>query len=191
GRLKILDFGLAKRTAPRAIADARTLSAHTRPGMLLGTAGYMSPEQARGEAADARSDVFALGAVLYEMIAHRPAFAQGSVAETLTAILRDEPPPLPSVPGGVDRIVRRCLEKPPALRYTDARELAAALAAAAARSEAESPARPRSVAVLPFRDLAGTGAGHFGLALADATITELARSKSLVVRPTSAVVGYA
>jgi serine/threonine-protein kinase len=186
GRLKILDFGLAKRTLePQALSGADTRSAHTRPGVMLGTAAYMSPEQARGEAADPRSDVFAFGAVLYEMLAGRPAFAHDSIAETLSAVLRDDPPPL-AVPAEVDALLRRCLSRRAPDRYAGAEELVDALAS----PMAAPPARPRAVAVLPFRDLAGSESGHFGLGLADATITELARLKSLVVRPTSAVLPY-
>ncbi|MGE0811763.1 MAG: protein kinase [Vicinamibacterales bacterium] len=134
GRAKILDFGLA-RVADVRDADAvmTTLPAApaTHPGAVLGTVGYMSPEQARGEPADARSDIFALGVVCYEMLAGRRTFAGGSEIEVLSAILRDDPPELPAdlVPAPLERIVRRCLEKPPAQRFQSASDVAFALEA--------------------------------------------------------------
>jgi len=137
GHVKILDFGLAKLTAhgggsPSEMAAAPTLlSGGTEPGFVLGTAGYMSPEQVQGLPADHRSDLFALGAVLYEMLAGRRAFQRGSAAETMTAVLREEPPDLAesgkAVPPGLDALVRHCLEKAPAERFQSARDLAFAL----------------------------------------------------------------
>ncbi|MGH9505965.1 MAG: protein kinase domain-containing protein [Terriglobales bacterium] len=139
-RVKILDFGLAKTapaiTAPAAPAGysastAPTLAAATQPGMVLGTVGYMPPEQARGQAADARSDIFSLGAVLYEMAAGRRAFQRDSAAETLTAIIREEPPELAAsgrdLPPALARIIERCLEKDPGRRLQSAQDLAFAL----------------------------------------------------------------
>jgi TolB-like protein/Flp pilus assembly protein TadD len=201
GRLKILDFGLAKLRPEGAepASGARTLTRDTRPGAILGTLGYLSPEQARGEEADARSDIFALGAVLYEMLAGRQAFAAASAAETLSAILREDPPALGrGAPGGLARVVRRCLEKSPAERFASARDLAFALEAMAAETAATlpgpaeaGPRAARSVAVLPFKDLArGGDSAHIGIGLADATITELALVRALVVRPTAAILRY-
>jgi Tol biopolymer transport system component len=135
GRVKILDFGLAKLTAAGAEGGGgdSTVSAHTDPGTLLGTAGYQSPEQVRGAEADARSDIFGLGAVLYEMLAGRRAFRAETTAATLAAILKEDPPELGSaqgmVPPALDRIVRRCLEKDPAHRFRSAHDLAFALEA--------------------------------------------------------------
>ena len=135
GRVKILDFGLAKLThgldEPRALSDPDTKTA-TQPGILIGTIGYMSPEQARGQPANARSDLFALGAVLYEMLSGRPAFRRPTHADTLTAILSHDPPDIASsggVPlsGGLVQIVRRCLEKNPDERFQSARDLGFAL----------------------------------------------------------------
>lgn len=127
GRVKILDFGLAKLARPAdegATIDAEPTSA----GMLLGTVGYMAPEQVKGEAADARSDIFALGAILYEMLSGVRAFRRDTSAETMTAILKEDPPELSQtgkqISPAVDRIVRRCLEKKPLQRFQSARDLA-------------------------------------------------------------------
>jgi TolB-like protein/Tfp pilus assembly protein PilF len=198
GRVKILDFGLAKLRAPGAPADsqAETWSRETRAGTILGTPGYLAPEQARGQDADARADLFALGAVLYEMLSGRRAFAGASVADTLAAILREDPPALEAegrLPAGLERVVRRCLEKSPAARFASARDLAFALEAATAPSApaAAAPPRARAVAVLPFTDLARSPENaHIGIGLADATISELALVRALVVRPTSAILRF-
>src|SRR5437660_4291444 len=118
GRVKILDFGLAKLAQKAAVADGVTLtSSHTAAGMVMGTASYMAPEQVRGDAADARTDIFAFGAVLYEMLSGKRAFRRETTAETMTAVLKEDPTELAD-PGRVvspalDRIVRRCLEKNP------------------------------------------------------------------------------
>src|SRR5450631_1073659 len=135
GRIKILDFGLAK-LAQKAGAeqDEVTLtSSHTAAGMVMGTASYMAPEQVRGEAADPRTDIFAFGAVLYEMLSGARAFRRDTAAETMTAVLKDDPPELfdPGrlVSPALERIVRRCLEKNPEQRFQSARDLSFALSA--------------------------------------------------------------
>ncbi len=138
GHVKILDFGLAKLVQAAALEEG-TSEAPTRvpdattPGWILGTVGYMSPEQARGLPADGRSDIFSLGAILYEMVAGRRAFKGSSPVETLSAIIREEPPELsisaPAASPALDRIVRRCLEKRPDERFQSARDLAFALEA--------------------------------------------------------------
>src|SRR5262249_70446 len=139
GRAKLLDFGIAKLTAPKAIEGTRNLldttltpeGLGTRPGAVLGTPGYMSPEQVRGDPVDARTDIFSLGTVLYEMLPGAPAFPARSLIETGHATLEPEPPPLPeSVPPLVDLLVRRCLEKEPARRFQSAADLAFDLGAA-------------------------------------------------------------
>jgi serine/threonine protein kinase/dipeptidyl aminopeptidase/acylaminoacyl peptidase len=132
GRVKILDFGLAKQKVMAATVDATMTSPNqTSAGTVLGTAGYMSPEQVRGEAVDNRSDIFALGAILYEMIAGQRAFRGDSSVEVMTAILKQEPPELSesntNVPLGLQRIVNRCLEKKPEARFQSASDLAFAL----------------------------------------------------------------
>ena len=130
GRVKILDFGLAKLTQNEASGSQTNLptAAGTEPGTVMGTLGYMSPEQVKGKPADQRSDIFSLGAILYEMLSGVRAFHRDSAAETMSAILREEPPDLSatnkSVPPGVDRIVRHCLEKNPEERFHSARDLA-------------------------------------------------------------------
>ena len=127
GRLKILDFGLA-RDIHVSKEHASGVSTGTQPGVVLGTVGYMSPEQVRGEAAKAPSDIFSLGCVLYEMISGRRAFAGGSAAETLAAILNLDPPLLSrsvaEVIPELERLIWRCLEKRPEERFQSARDLA-------------------------------------------------------------------
>ena len=132
GRAKVLDFGLAK-LVERGPAEATVTG--TSPGLILGTAAYMSPEQAEGRAISTRSDIFSFGAVLYEMLGGQRAFAGDSALAVMSAILRSEPAALrtlrSSVPAGVESIVNRCLVKDPSARYPDAGALRADLAAAA------------------------------------------------------------
>jgi Tol biopolymer transport system component len=139
GRVKILDFGLAKLTEsePAAAADLVTQS-NTDPGLVLGTVGYMSPEQVRGAAADHRSDIFSFGVVLYEMLSGRRAFRRDSSVETMTAILKEDPPEIGErgPPPALTRIVNRCLEKAPAARFQSTHDLAFALEALSSQSGA-------------------------------------------------------
>ena len=130
GRPKILDFGLAKLGAAVASPDAPTLlreATTTQAGTLMGTVAYMSPEQAQGKPVDPRSDVFSFGIILYEMTTGRRPFGGDNSVSTLTAILRDTPPPVvslqPAAPAPLDRIIRRCLEKSPDARYANAGEI--------------------------------------------------------------------
>jgi serine/threonine protein kinase len=135
GRVKILDFGLAKLTQPQTGSEssAPTLERATNPGVVMGTAGYMAPEQVRGQVADHRADIFALGAILYEMLAGTRAFQKPTSAETMTAILKEEPPAISQVasstPPALQRLVHRCLEKNPERRFQSASDLAFALEA--------------------------------------------------------------
>jgi len=135
GRVKILDFGLAKLTQRPAMSDhdVPTLSAQTEPGVVMGTAGYMAPEQVQGSAADHRTDIFAFGTILYEMLTGKRAFHKPTPAETMAAILNEEPASISqfvrTIPPALQRIVQRCLEKNPEERFQTASDLAFALAA--------------------------------------------------------------
>lgn len=170
GRVKVLDFGLAH-VEPRPSADpGATALVRTEPGAVMGTVGYMSPEQVRGLPIDPRSDVFALGCVLYEMVAGRRPFAGRTAAEMFASILRDDPAPLTDLPTDAERTIRHCLEKDPLRRLPSARLLAGALrallngAAPVALTPttvhvARPPRRPRraldSVAILPLVNVGG------------------------------------
>jgi hypothetical protein len=138
GRAKILDFGVAKLTqgnGPHSHAERTTRGVQTDAGAVIGTAGYMAPEQVRGQPVDHRADIFSFGAVLFEMLSGRPAFRAGSAADTLSAVLRDEPPALSDsnrhVAPPLERLVLHCLEKDPAARFQSANDLAFALEALA------------------------------------------------------------
>ena len=148
GRLKILDFGLAKQMGPMgARSDSYAPTAALSPGhptdrgMILGTLGYMSPEQVRGEAVDARADIFSFGVVLFEMLTGERAFVRDTASDTLAAILRDDPPETDDtsrpIPPGLQRILSRCLEKSPEQRFHSAHDLGFALSSL---SSTERPA---------------------------------------------------
>lgn len=135
GRVKILDFGLAKLVRDEhSLESAMTLtSPTTMPGVVMGTIGYMSPEQVKGQPSDERSDIFSFGAVLYEMLTGKRAFKRDTSVETMTAILKEEPPELTETgwqgPIGLQRILTRCLEKDPSQRFQSASDLAFAIEA--------------------------------------------------------------
>jgi serine/threonine protein kinase len=162
GEVKILDFGLAK-LGPRGSefleggSHART---PTEPGLLVGTCGYLAPEQARGRSADARSDIFSVGAVLYEMLSGHRAFTGQTPADTLAALLTQDPPQISAIsrpiPRALERVVRRCLERNPEERFQSARDVAFGLQAV---SEAGSPSARRHSGALtmPFALLALAG----------------------------------
>jgi eukaryotic-like serine/threonine-protein kinase len=146
-RIKILDFGLAKLVRPEARGEsAETLATGTLPGVVMGTVGYMSPEQVRGDVSDARSDIFSFGAVLYEMLTAKRAFKRETSAETMTAVLREEPPELMETgwqgPLGMQRILTRCLEKRVERRFQSASDLAFAIESLSGTSSAKSVAQP-------------------------------------------------
>jgi hypothetical protein len=131
GRAKILDFGLSRRHSDAGPGD----STRTLPGTVLGTVGYMSPEQVRGPEADHRSDIFSFGVVLYELLGARRAFTADTAAEIMTAILKQDPPELPTtVPASLRQIVQHCLEKEPGARFQSAKDLAFALRSLPAES---------------------------------------------------------
>ena len=144
GRAKILDFGLARMSDPHGVGPTRLPAPATSPGVVMGTVGYMSPEQVRGEPVDHRTDVFAFGAVCYEMLSGRHAFSGESDVEIMSAILKEEPPDVPAgvVPAHLERVVRRCLEKSPAQRFQSATDIAFALEAMAVTTTATAAAAP-------------------------------------------------
>ncbi|MGE5277684.1 MAG: protein kinase domain-containing protein [Acidobacteriota bacterium] len=157
GRVKILDFGLAKLTHTEErgqVTSLPTATAGTEPGVVLGTLGYMSPEQVRGRQADARSDIFSFGAILYEMLSGHRAFHGDSAADTMSAILKEDPADLSvtnqNISPGIERIVRHCLEKNPEQRFHSAHDLAFDLEAlsgvSAARGPVAAPAAPLQAA---------------------------------------------
>ena len=144
GRVKLLDFGIAKLTAPKSVEDPvkqTTVVEATEVGTVLGTVGYMSPEQVRGQSVDRRTDIFSFGCVLYEMLSGRSPFRRETAADTASAILLEDPAPLAGIgreiPAALVRIVARCLEKRPEDRFESARDLGFAL-----HAEAEAHAGP-------------------------------------------------
>ena len=176
---KLLDFGLAKMTTDAADDATRTIA-----GTVLGTAAYMSPEQAQGRPADARSDVFSFGAVLYELLSGRRIFARDSVLDTLSAVVRDEPPPLDSPAA---QIIKRCLAKEPSHRFQSMADLKGALQHL--RMTKPDPVRASpSIAVLPFANMSRDADDeYFSDGLAEEVINALAQVPSLkVIARTSA-----
>ena len=148
GRVKVLDFGLARledAAAGKDVTHAPTITRHTDPGTVLGTVGYMSPEQVRGETVDQRSDIFSLGCVLYEMVSGQRAFSGDSAVETMNAILKEEPSDVSTsgveLPPELAGTIRRCLEKRPQARFHSASDLAYNLRSLSSASAA-SPVRP-------------------------------------------------
>lgn len=203
GRVKILDFGLAQRIPSAAgveDAEAPTLAPSTDPGTILGTILYMSPEQVEDRPLDARSDIFSLGSVLYEMLAGRPPFQSTSPGGTMAAILRDPPSPIPAgrqpMPAGLDRAVRRCLEKNPDERFQSARDLAFALRAfssgpAPTGEEAAIRKGPPSVAVLPFLNLSADPENeYFTDGILEDIIAHLSKIRSLKVISRTSVMPF-
>jgi len=193
GRVKILDFGLAHIQTAQP-DEAATL---TQPGMVMGTVGYMSPEQLRGEQARAASDTFALGAVLYEMVAGRRAFGAGTAQDTLTAILRDDPPDFAtsgkSIPAELVRIVWHCLEKNAGERFQSARDLAFALKAVADGGAVGRVATDSidSIAVLPFANVTrDPEVEYLSDGVTETLINSLTRLPGLRVAPRSTVFRY-
>jgi serine/threonine protein kinase/Tfp pilus assembly protein PilF len=187
-RLKILDFGLARRLRPEnAGPDDPTSSGDTRPGTVLGTVGYMSPEQLRGLPVDARADLFAFGAVFYEMLSGQRAFTGPSDADVLTSILREDPPALSEtagIPASLAKIVDHCLEKRPEDRFQTARDLSFHLETAMAQGAGKKPAAEpgRSIAVLPFADMSpARDQDYFCEGIAEEILNALAQIHGLKV----------
>ncbi len=214
GRAKILDFGLAKLLHDEPAPPDDDSMPRTQPGLLLGTAPYMAPEQVRGFGADARSDLFSFGAVIYEMISGRRAFSGGTPVETMTAVLHEDPPRLSerAVPPGLEHVLRRCLEKSPADRFRSAHDLALALEMLSAHSDGQGVTPPTgilasanasrgvpsssietvaSLAVLPLRNLSGRPEEEFFVdGMTEALITDLAKIRSLRIISRTSVMRY-
>ena len=183
GRAKILDFGLAKHRAQAGLDETR-LQSVTAAGVVLGTVGYMSPEQVRGEAADARSDIFSFGVVLYELLSGERPFKGATAVQTMNAILTEDPPDTSTsgrlLPPALDRVVRHCLEKNPDERFQSARDLAFALdALGSSATTVSGPAGAVAAVQRPRRRL--LPAVTVALALACAGLVAL-----LLLRPASA-----
>ena len=165
GRAKVLDFGLAKMTTAASDPDGSTrlTAGHTGAGTVMGTVGYMSPEQVRGEAVDHRSDIFAFGAVLYEMLTGRQAFGRETATESMTAILKEDPPEIvasgSTASPAISRIVQHCLEKKPGERFQSARDIAFAL------ESASTPSTESRALVKPSRRATLTRAAGWTVAL--------------------------
>jgi RNA polymerase sigma-70 factor (ECF subfamily) len=191
GQVKVLDFGLARMANAAPLGP--TVDFVTEVGRVMGTAGYMSPEQARGDIPDARGDIFSLGCVLYEMATGRSAFPGNTAADVLAAVLRDEPTDMdPSgtrFPSQLKQLIARCLAKEPDKRFASIGELAGALRVLTAGDAAQlpivaadSPIRP-CVAVLPFQNYSPDGARTEYIAdgMTEVLIAELARNRALRV----------
>lgn len=177
-RVKILDFGLAKPALTEDAAEQTISAPLTSPGTILGTVGYMAPEQVLGRPTDPRTDIFSFGVVLYEMLSGRAPFRRDSAPETMTAILREEPAELgdsiDGLPASLDRIVRRCLEKEPERRFQSASDLAFAIQGLAATSAVVRPQQ-----LLPPRRRRWGMVAAVALAAAAAGVGYLAARKSV------------
>jgi eukaryotic-like serine/threonine-protein kinase len=190
GQIKVLDFGLARITSVSTSLGSSLLTATvaTTPGTILGTLAYMSPEQVRGDASEAASDIFSLGAMLYEMATRKPAFSRPSPAETMAAILKDTPPRI-TASSDLDRIVSRCLAKEPRDRFPSASAVASALRVLLKRTTTGKKTQAvDSIAVLPF-----VNAGHDSNldylcdGITESLINNLAQIPKLRVLPRSTV----
>jgi len=177
GAAKLLDFGLAK-----LVTDADPEVTKTLGGAMMGTPAYMSPEQAEGKTLDERSDIFSFGVVLYELLSGDRAFAGDTMAQVLSAVLRDEPKPL-QVSATLDRIVRQCLAKQPSQRFQSAAELKRGLESFSSKAGAAKSAEQKpSIAVLPFANMSADKENeYFSDGLAEEIINELAQISGLKV----------
>ncbi|HSD65639.1 MAG TPA: protein kinase, partial [Vicinamibacteria bacterium] len=195
--LRLVDFGLARPVSAEGTDAVATETNLTRTGMIVGTPRYMAPEQVRGEALDGRTDLFAVGAILFEMLAGRPAFAGRTAVEVLHATLYEQPPALSGSPAvaAIDRVIRKSLAKAPRDRYPTAAAMGDDLRAAMRTSGTESAAVARALTrlvVLPFRPLRPDPETDFlSFGLSDAISTSLSALGSLVVRSTSAAARFA
>jgi eukaryotic-like serine/threonine-protein kinase len=190
--LKLLDFGLARPSDPELARSLASASVLTGSGMMVGTPRYMAPEQVTGEELDARSDLFSVGTILFEMLAGRPAFGGRNAVEILHATLYEQPPALTGSPAvaALDRVIRRALAKRPSDRPGSADALAEELRAVRGTEGDDTPAVARALVrlvVLPFRDLRPDPEwAYLSFSLADAIATSLSGLGSLVVRSTAA-----
>ena len=201
GLVKILDFGLARAGTMAPSMHTATATVDSAPGGVVGTIGYMSPEQLAGTTVDARSDIFSFGCVLYEMISGQRAFGNGTSGQIMAAILRDPPPEISSssgpLPPGLDGLLRRCLEKNRDERFQTARDLAFSLRAirigsdSSVDSEARRAAAVESIAVLPFANLsADPDAKYLSDGIAESIIHSLSRLPKLRVMARSTISRY-
>jgi eukaryotic-like serine/threonine-protein kinase len=185
--VKLLDFGLAKMSCPAAVGDETLTLELTQPGMIVGTPQYMAPEQIEGKPADARSDIFSFGSVLYEMLTGKPAFSGSSIPGLMAAILHEQPTSAsnvrPGIPTDLDRLIARCLQKAPAQRFGSMEEVKTALEKASLGQDARA-----SIAVLPFANLSADRENeYFGDGLAEEIINALTQVPGLrVIARTSA-----
>ena len=189
GVLKILDFGLASGFA--LSADERTNSQLTAGGMVLGTIGYMSPEQVRGQPSTATTDLFSLGCILYEVVTGHRAFQRETGADTLSAILNEQPgfgDVRRDSPQELNRIIERCLAKSPAQRFQSGRDLAFALRSVVTGGSQSTA--PDSIAVLPFTNTGGADAEYLSDGITETLINNLTRVQGLRVVPRSTVFRY-
>jgi non-specific serine/threonine protein kinase len=192
--VKLLDFGLARQESEQTLSTPVDL---TRPGVVVGTPRYMAPEQIVGEAVDARSDLFAVGAILFEMLAGRPAFQGRTAAEIVHATLSEQPPALTGSPAvaALDRVIRRALAKKPDDRPASADIMADELRAVQGLHGDETPAMARALTrlvVLPFKSLRPDPETDFlGFSLADAIATSLSGIGSLLLRSSATAARFA
>ena len=195
--VKLLDFGLARTSAPNTADSLASASELTGTGMMLGTPRYMAPEQVTGEGLDARSDLFAVGAILFEMLAGRPAFGGRNAVEILHATLHEQPPALSGSPAvaAADRVIRRALAKRPADRPDSAETMAGELRSVVGADGGDTPVLARTLTrlvVLPFRVLRSDPETDFlAFSLPDAIATSLSRLGSLVVRSSATAARFA
>jgi eukaryotic-like serine/threonine-protein kinase len=179
-QVKLLDFGLAKLTEQSRQGNAA--DAETMKGTILGTAAYMSPEQAEGRAVDARSDIFSLGSVLYEMLSGQRPFHGNSNLAVLTAVLKEEPAPLTGIPPELQTILARCLRKDPSLRFQNAGDLELALEDCRNRPGVPLGHAAKSIAVLPFANVSGDKDNdYFSDGLTEEMINALTKLQGLQV----------
>jgi len=195
--VKLLDFGLARAPEPESGPSRSSATDLTRTGMVVGTPRYMAPEQVTGEGLDARSDLFAVGAILFEMLAGRPAFGGRTAVEILHATVYEQPPALTGSPAvaAADRVIRRALAKRPSERPASADAMAEELRAVRGMEGDDTPALARTLTrlvVLPFRILRADPETDFlAFSLPDAIATSLSRIGSLVVRSSATAARFA